>query len=163
MRDCASSIRNWKAPKNLANNAVPAVYVLPGLARRLASLIYDGLLLAALFLVTTFIFIALFGDATHAPRRYWLQACLYLVAAAYLLWCWLHGGQTLAMQTWRIRLVDQKAQKVTLSRALQRYLLASLGLIFFGAGFLWALFDREGLFLHDRLLGTRLALVYRQR
>ena len=142
---------------------MPAVYVLPGLARRLASLIYDGLLLAALFLVTTFIFIALFGDATHAPLRYWLQACLYLVATTYLLWCWLHGGQTLAMQTWRIRLVGDKTQTVSVDRALQRYLLASLGLMFFGAGFLWALFDRERLFLHDRLLGTRLVLVSRQR
>ena len=135
--------------------------MLASLARRLASLVYDGLLLTALLLVTTFIFIALFGDATHAPRRYWLQACLYLVAAAYLLWCWLHGGQTLAMQTWRIRLIDGEAQTLTLWRALQRYLLASAGLLFFGAGFLWALFDREGQFLHDRLLGTRLMLVNR--
>ena len=137
--------------------------MLAGLARRLASLVYDGLLLTALLLVTTFIFIALFGDATHAPLRYWLQACLYLVAATYLLWCWLHGGQTLAMQTWRIRLVDDKTQTVSVDRALQRYLLASLGLMFFGVGFLWALFDRERLFLHDRLLGTRLVLVSRQR
>ena len=137
--------------------------MLAGLARRLASLVYDGLLLTALLLVTTFIFIALFGDATHAPLRYWLQACLYLVAATYLLWCWLHGGQTLAMQTWRIRLVDDKTQTVSVDRALQRYLLVSLGLMFFGAGFLWALFDRERLFLHDRLLGTRLVLVSRQR
>ena len=137
--------------------------MLAGLARRLASLVYDGLLLTALLLVTTFIFIALFGDATHAPLRYWLQACLYLVAATYLLWCWLHGGQTLAMQTWRIRLVGDKTQTVSVDRALQRYLLVSLGLMFFGAGFLWALFDRERLFLHDRLLGTRLVLVSRQR
>lgn len=133
-----------------------------GLPRRLASLIYDSLLLTALLFVATFAFIALFGEATEPPRRYWLQACLYLVAGGYLLWCWLHGGQTLAMQTWRIRLIDGEAQTLTLWRVLQRYLLASAGLLFFGAGFLWALFDREGQFLHDRLLGTRLMLVNRR-
>ena len=130
-----------------------------GLPRRLVSLIYDSLLLTALLFVATFAFIALFGEATEPPRRYWLQVCLYLVVGSYLLWCWLHGGQTLAMQTWRIRLIDDEAQTLTLGRALQRYLLASGGLLFFGAGFLWALFDREGQFLHDRLLGTRLVLV----
>ena len=135
---------------------------LAGLPRRLACLLYDGLLLVALLFAATFVFIAVFGDATHAPRRYWLQACLYCVAAGYLLWCWLHGGQTLAMQTWRIRVVDPITPALTLSRAMQRYLLASAGLIFFGAGFLWALFDREGQFLHDRLLGTRLVLVARK-
>ena len=135
---------------------------LAGLPRRLASLLYDGLLLIALLFAVTFVFIAVFGDATHPPQRYWLQACLYFVAGVYLLWCWLHGGQTLAMQTWRIRLIDGEAETLTLGRALQRYLLASAGLLFLGAGFVWALFDREGLFLHDRLLGTRLVLVARR-
>ena len=88
--------------------------------------------------------------------RYLLQVSLYLVSAAYFLWCWLHGGQTLAMQTWRIRLVDIEGGIIFPGQAIKRYLLASAGLIFFGAGFLWALFDRDSLFLHDRLLGTRL-------
>lgn len=131
----------------------------PSLARRFASLIYDGLLLIAILLVATFVFIALFGDATHAPLRYMLQLYLYLIAAAYFLWCWLHGGQTLAMQTWRIRLTDIEGKTIASGQAVRRYLLSSAGLMFFGAGFLWALFDREGLFLHDRLLGTRLVNV----
>lgn len=133
----------------------------PGLIRRFASLIYDGLLLLAILFVATFLFIALFGNATHAPLHYLLQLTLYLVSAAYFLWCWLHGGQTLAMQTWRIRLVDIHGGKITAGQASKRYLLASAGLMFVGAGFLWALFDREHLFLHDRLLGTRLIHVNR--
>lgn len=44
-----------------------------------------------------------------------------------------------------------------------RYVLASLGMLFFGAGFLWALFDRQGLFLHDRLTGSRLVLVEKRK
>ena len=135
----------------------------PGLLRRLVCLLYDGLLLTAVLLVATFIFIMLFGDATHAPERYFLQLYLYLVAAVYFHWCWLRGGQTLAMQTWRIRIVNKDTEPLSLSLAIKRYVLASVGLILFGVGFLWALFDREGLFLHDRLLGTRLVLTQKLR
>lgn len=130
-----------------------------GLSRRFASLVYDGLLLLAILFVATFLFIALFGSATHMPMRQLLQLYLYLVCAAYFLWCWLHGGQTLAMQTWRIRLTNIEGLPLAPAQAIKRYLLASAGLVFFGAGFLWALVDRESLFLHDRLLGTRLIQV----
>ena len=67
--------------------------------------------------------------------------------AAYFLWCWLRGGQTLAMKAWHIRLVD-----VTPRKALLRFLLA---LPFLPISILWALFDRDRQFLHDRLAGTR--------
>lgn len=105
----------------------------------------------------------LFGSATEAPKRHYLQVYLWLVAAAYFIWCWVHGGQTLAMQTWRIRLTDHAGHSISLSQAIKRYVLASAGLMFFGAGFFWALFDRQGLFLHDRLTGSRLIVVEKNR
>ena len=71
-----------------------------------------------------------------------------LVFAAYFLWCWLRGGQTLAMRAWHIKLVD-----VTPPKALLRLLLAG---ILLPVSIVWALFDRERQFLHDRLAGTRL-------
>lgn len=119
-------------------------------------MLYDGLLVLAILFIATFVFLLLFGSATEGFRRYFLQIYLWLVAAAYFLICWLRGGQTLAMQTWCIRLTNHHGGQVSLGQAVGRYLLASLGLMFFGAGFVWAFFDREGLFLHDRLLGSRL-------
>lgn len=124
---------------------------------------YDGLLLFALLLVVTFIFTLIFGSVAAADLRYLLQALLWLVIGAYFLWYWIHGGQTLAMQTWRIRLVDHRGGELALRQALLRYVAASAGILFFGAGLFWALFDREGLFLHDRLVGTRLVLVPARR
>lgn len=126
------------------------------LFRRLASLLYESLLLTAILLVATSLFMLLFGSATQQPQRYFLQAYLWLVAAAYFIWCWLHGGQTLAMRTWRIRLVNRADGSISLQQAIKRYILATMGLMFFGAGFLWALFDRKALFLHDRLTGCQL-------
>lgn len=128
------------------------------LLRRLASLLYESLVLTAILLIATAIFLAVFGSATEQPKRYFLQLYLWLVAAAYFIWCWLHGGQTLAMRTWRIRLVDRADGAITFQQAIKRYLLATMGLMFFGAGFLWALFDRQALFLHDRLTGCQLVV-----
>jgi uncharacterized RDD family membrane protein YckC len=114
------------------------------------------LLLVAILLFATLLFVLLFGNATEPPRHYFLQIYLWLVAAVYFVWSWQHGGQTLAMQTWRIRVTNQAGKNLNKHQAIKRYILATL---FFGLSFLWALLDREGLYLHDRLTGSRLILV----
>ncbi len=117
---------------------------------------YELLLLVAILMFAALIFLFLFGDATVPPKRYFFQFYLWLISAAYFVWNWTRGGQTLAMQTWRIKLSTHSGAPLTASLAMKRYILAS---IFFGATFIWAFFDREGLYLHDRLLGTKLSLV----
>lgn len=124
----------------------------PGLLRRLASMLYEALLLAAVafFAASLFLFASGGHDATAGWHRAALQAFLALSFSAYFLWCWLRGGQTLPMRAWKIRLVG-----VTPGRAMLRFLLALL-LVPSGLSLLWALFDRDGQFLHDRLTGTKL-------
>lgn len=128
----------------------------PGWLRRFSSLIYDGVLLLALLMLATLIYLIVFDDATATPERYFFQLYLWLVCGVYFVWNWTRGGQTLAMQTWRIRLMTRDGGPLTTDQAIKRYVLAS---IFFGLAFIWAIFDREGLYLHDRLSGTRLALL----
>lgn len=128
----------------------------PGLLRRLASLFYELVLLLAVLMFAALIFLSILGDATTVPKRYFFQIYLWLIGAAYFVWNWTRGGQTLAMQTWRIRLTGRHGEALTPSLAMKRYVLASL---FFGVSFIWALFDREGCYLHDRLSGTRLSLL----
>ena len=128
----------------------------PGVARRLASGLYELLIVCAVVLIATFPFIALVGDATAGWRRHLLQAWVLFVVGAYLVWFWTRGGQTLAMKTWRIKLVRDDGGTVSTGRALHRYLLAVLGLAAVGLGFVWAFFDRDRQFLHDRLAGTAL-------
>jgi uncharacterized RDD family membrane protein YckC len=126
------------------------------LFRRFGSALYDLLLVTALVLVATFPFLAVFGDSTHGWRRHVLQVYVVAVAGAYFVGFWTHGGQTLAMKTWRIRVVRFDGLPLTRGRAVHRYLLAILSLLAVGFGFAWALFDRERQFLHDRLAGTAL-------
>lgn len=125
----------------------------PGLARRLASMLYEAILLFAIGFFVGFAFhFASRGAPDEGALRFAHQLLLVAVFAAYFLWCWLRGGQTLAMKAWRVRL-----DRVSPARALLRFLLALL-LVPTGISLLWALFDRDRQFLHDRLAGTRLVL-----
>ena len=127
-----------------------------GLGRRLASGLYELLIVLAVVFIASLPFSYVFGDATHGWRRHLMQAWVLAVLAAYFTWFWTHGGQTLPMKTWRFRVVRADGAPLTLPRALHRFALALLGFVALGLGFLWAFVDRERLFLHDRLAGTRL-------
>lgn len=133
----------------------------PGLLKLGACLIYEALAVIALGFACTLFFLWLAGDATHGIKRYQLQIFLWIAVGMYFVWCWLKGGQTLAMRAWQLKLVRHDAQLLPLPMAIARYVLASMGLILFGFGFLWAIIDRDKLFLHDRLLKTRIIYVPR--
>ncbi len=115
-------------------------------------MLYEALLLFAIAFFAAWLFYFASGgrDATAGWARHVLQLLIVAVFATYFLWCWLRGGQTLAMKAWRVRLVG-----VTPGRALLRFLCA-LVLVPTGISLAWALADRDGQFLHDRLAGTRL-------
>ena len=115
-------------------------------------MVYEALLVfgVAFFAAWMFFFASGGRDATRGVMRAELQVFILLVLAAYFLWCWLRGGQTLAMKTWRIRVVG-----VTPGKAMLRFLYAVF-LVPTGISLLWALYDKERQFLHDRLAGTRL-------
>ncbi|CAN4266176.1 COG1714 Predicted membrane protein/domain [Methylophilaceae bacterium] len=133
----------------------------PGWLRLAACLVYDGLVVLALSFALALGFILLFGDASHGLKRYALQLFLWLGIGLYFVWCWRKSGQTLAMQTWQLKLSDGQTKLLNWPQALIRYALASLSLAAFGLGFVWALFDRDDLFLHDRLLNSRITFVPR--
>ncbi len=84
----------------------------------------------------------------------WLH--VFIVLQAYFGWLWKRSGQTLAMQTWKIRLVPTDGGPLTTRQVFLRYSLAWPSLLAGGIGILWALIDRDRQFLHDRLAGTRL-------
>lgn len=128
----------------------------PPLARRLASMFYEMLLLFAVaFLATWLFYFASGGQGAEGTARLLLQVFLLAVYAGYFLWCWLRGGQTLAMKTWRIRLTGTNGARVRPASALLRFVLAVV-LVPSLVGIAWSFVDRDRQFLHDRLAGTRL-------
>jgi uncharacterized RDD family membrane protein YckC len=155
----------------------------PSILRRLASMCYEAVVLAALaFFAGSLFLLASQGQQASGLLRFALQLYLLAVFAAYFLWCWLRGGQTLPMKAWRIRLVAPGHARVPPRAALARFLYATLfigaflasvaaafehrnvllafaSLALSGVGIGWALVDRDRQFLHDRLAGTRLIQV----
>ncbi len=133
---------------------------LAGLRRRLASLVYEGLLLLGVLALTFMVPLLIIGIGTHyTPGGGLLWAYIFVVLGGYFLWYWRRGGQTLAMQTWKLRLVDVEGKPVPLGQACVRYTLAWPSICFFGVGLVWAVLDRDRQFLHDRLAGTRIVLL----
>lgn len=151
----------------------------PGLRRRLAAFLYEGVLMFGLVMLVGL----LYGGLTqqrHALRgSLGLQVVLFLAIGAYFVFFWTRNGQTLAMKTWHIQLLDAQGQRLSQQQALARYLLSWLWFVpallvahlmplsttssimsALGAGILvygllsFALPGRQ--FLHDVLCRTRL-------
>ena len=128
----------------------------PGLARRLAAIAYDSLLLTAVLIVATAILLPFTGGEAIHPGSGWYATYLFIVSFAYFGWFWTHGGQTLGMRSWRLRLVGDGSNGATWGQALVRFAAAAVSWLVFGVGFLWMLVDYERLTWHDRISATRL-------
>ena len=127
-----------------------------GLRRRLLSIAYEALLLVPVLFISAYLFLALTQSLTGPLKRPLFQLWLVFILGFYFVYCWMRGGQTLPMKTWRIRVARRDETPLRLPQAIARFLIALCGVLLFAAGFWWALFDRDRQFLHDRLCGTRL-------
>ena len=131
-----------------------------GFGRRLAALVYDAFLLAALLMVFTggalfFTHGAAVLPATVGNWVYVYRAGLVLVIVGYYALNWLRSGQTLGMRAWRLRTVTDSGGTLTWSGVILR---AGFGFIAWAPaalGVLWLYWDPEHLALHDRLSRTR--------
>lgn len=124
------------------------------LPRRLAALVYDTLLIAGLFVGFTFIVVLARGMRPVEPESGWLLFSLLAIGILFYAWFWTHGGQTLGMRAWKIRLVTRAGEPVRWSRAFARCAAAALAALPAGCGYWWCLFDRDKLCWHDRLSAT---------
>ncbi len=152
-----------------------------GIARRLAALLYESLLVAAIVLVAGFALAPFVSPGSAAgaplltvpgPAALVFQFCaLFAVLAAYFVWSWSDGRRTLPMKTWQLALVTPGGGALTRRIALARYLAAWIGpvlavltwslahsrwsVLLLATNYCWVWFDRDGQFLHDRIAGSR--------
>jgi uncharacterized RDD family membrane protein YckC len=126
--------------------------------KRLAAIFYDSLCLFSLFFLATLILIFFTKGESIASNNIAYDLFLALITYLYFVWQWTHGGQTLGMRSWKIRLYQDDERPVSWLRASSRFALASLSFITLGMGFIWALFDANRLTFHDRYSRTLLLL-----
>jgi len=117
-------------------------------------MIYESLLLFGIAFFAGLLFLGVAGTGPSGWTRFAFQVYLFLVIGIYFVGSWRHRGQTLAMKTWKLRLVGAGGARITLRQAIVRYVCAWPCLVLGGIGILYAPFDRERRFLHDRLAGT---------
>lgn len=98
----------------------------PGLARRLAAFVYEGVLLFGVTMISGYLYSSLTQQRHALQGKAGLQAFMFVVLGIYFAWFWSRGGQTVAMKAWNIRLVMANGQPVSQARALLRYVLAWL-------------------------------------
>ncbi len=149
----------------------------PGLWRRMACWVYEGILLFGVMFLAGYLFGTLSQTRNAMDNRNALQAFLFVIFGIYFVWFWAKG-QTLAMKTWNIRVVGRDGKAISQTRALGRYVLswvwfipplvaaypfhlsgAEVAVITVGWIAVWALLSRfqsEGQFWHDAWAGTRL-------
>ena len=149
----------------------------PGLCRRMACWAYEGILLFGVVFISGYLFGTLSQTRNAMDNRNALQAFLFVIFGIYFVWFWAKG-QTLAMKTWNIRLVDREGKAISQQRALVRYVMswvwffpplvavyplkltgAEVLVITVGWIAVWALLSRfqaQGQFWHDVWAGTRL-------
>jgi len=150
----------------------------PTIKRRLMAMLYDLLLITAVEFFANLLFIFVTGNRATPLLHALGIALFFVVAAAYFIHAWHGSGFTLAMKTWRIKVVRVGFARVPLGVAVLRHLLAwcwllpalyisyacklshgqtgvalVVGIVTWAAT---ALFDKDRQFLHDRLAGTRL-------
>ena len=149
----------------------------PALMRRMACWLYEGMLMFGVVFIAGYLFSTLSQTHNALDNRHGMQAFLFVVFGIYFAWFW-HKGQTLAMKTWHIRIVDRNGRALTQGRALVRYVLSWLWflpplvltrpfrlsvaedcLLLAGWIAIWAVLSRfhpQQQFWHDALAGTRL-------
>lgn len=149
----------------------------PPLGRRMAAWLYEGMLMFGVVFISGYLFSTLTQTRHGLENRHMQQAFLFVVFGIYFTWLWSHG-QTLAMKTWHIRVVDVQGRPLTQWRALLRYLCSWLWflpplagvypfklnpaeslVIVAGWVAVWAVLSRfhpQQQFWHDALAGTRL-------
>ena len=122
----ASPIRPASVPAAAAGADPALTLVTPGLARRLAAFVYEGVLLFGVTMMTGFLYSSLTQQRHALQGKAGMQAFMFVVLGIYFVWFWSRSGQTLAMKAWNIRLVMADGRPVSQARALVRYVLAWL-------------------------------------
>jgi len=153
----------YNRPADNSGFAMTDAATLPrcGLLRRLAAIFYDTLLLLAVLFVAAGIPLLFTGGKPLAPGNPFMTIYLFLVSFFFFGWFWLHGGQTLGMRAWRIRVQTRDGNPITWWQAMLRFLVAFASWGCLGLGFLWSLWDKEKMTWHDRYTESVLVLLPR--
>ena len=118
---------------------------------------YEAMLLFAIVFISGYLFVAITGTTPQGLLRWLFYLYLLGVCGAYFVYCWIRSGQTLAQKSWGLKVTATDGSLLQWRRAALRYVIAVVS-VASGIGLLWAIFDPQHQFLHDRLAGSRMVI-----
>jgi uncharacterized RDD family membrane protein YckC len=131
------------------------------LARRLAAIFYDALLLISVLFFAAMLSLPLTYEQIDTYNYHPLyQGYLFLVSFLYFAIPWMRSGQTLGMRSWKVRLSNKDETKLSFKQVSIRFLIAIISWLILGIGFLWAIFDKDNRTWHDIVSKTNLVWSY---
>ena len=130
--------------------------VRPSFFRYSAIVFYDALLLLAVWFFATLLILPFNAGIAFSKEQFLYPAYLVFVSFLFYGWFWTHGGQTLGLKAWKIRLLSDNLKPVTWYQALIRFMVSILSSGLFGIGFFWIFVDKNHRCWHDIVSKTRL-------
>ncbi|MDO9104159.1 MAG: RDD family protein [Methylovulum sp.] len=122
--------------------------------RRIAAIIYDLFLLCAILFAATALLLPFNAGEAYTRQQFFYPLYLLTISFIFYGWFWTHGGQTLGLRAWRIKVLTLDQQPISWTHALIRFTTAIISWGFLGLGFLWMLFDKKQRGWHDYLSKT---------
>jgi uncharacterized RDD family membrane protein YckC len=167
-----SKSKKSELPRRLLTSEELAALPRAGLLRRLAALLYDMFLVAAMWLCLGYVIIFGFGFfaentselvdgqiVTHPILSFLQLVMMVSTVTGFYVWFWHRTGQTLGMIAWRIRALSVDNQPLSLRQGLLRFVLAWPSFWLLGAGYLWIFIDRQRDALHEKLSASKTVLL----
>lgn len=138
-----------------------------GVFKRLIAMFYDSFLLIGLIMVYGAIilwinveyFHVVLGPGEKAKLGPFQALGIPMICIVFFCLFWHKQGQTLGMQAWKIKLINQQGHTPSLSDCLLRLLYASISISCLGLGYWWLWLDKDQLTWHDRWSKTRVIQV----
>jgi uncharacterized RDD family membrane protein YckC len=124
--------------------------------RRIASIIYDALLVLAILIVMSIPFFS-FNVEENNLLKITMQVYFYFIIQYFFVWFWVNNEGTLGMKTWKIKIVCNNGEKISYKKAIIRFNIAIISILFFGLGFLISFFRKDKKCLHDIISKTSLS------
>ncbi|NOT11036.1 MAG: RDD family protein [Methylococcaceae bacterium] len=122
----------------------------------MAAVIYDLFLLLAVLFVATALVLPLNSGVAFTEQQILYPVYLFVISFLFYAWFWTHGGQTLGLRAWNLKVLTPDRQPISWKQALLRYVAAIVSWGTGGLGFLWILIDKNHRSWHDSLSGTAL-------
>lgn len=136
-----------------------AVHNRPGPIRQLMAMVYDFLLLLSALLFAAIIPVALNGGEAITPGNVFFLLYLLLVSFLFYAWFWTHGGQTLGMRAWKLKLESNTDQAVTWKQAAIRFIVGLVSWLCLGLGFWWQWLSKNKQSWYNQMAKTHLILL----